>query len=108
MQNRHTNKMNGMVAIVTGASRGLGRAIAKEFAAEGANVVVSARRGSPTGLPGTAVETAQQIRSDGGEALALTCDVSNEEQVMAMVGQTIDMYGRIDVLVNNAGVMVLG
>jgi len=108
MQERYTNKMDGMVAIVTGASRGLGRAIAKEFAAEGAKVVVSARRSSPTGLTGTAVETAQQIRDAGGEALALTCDVSDERQVMAMVGQTIDMYGKIDVLVNNAGVMVLG
>ena len=108
MQKIHTNKMEGMVAIVTGASRGLGRAIAKEFAAEGANVVVSARRGSPTGLSGTAAETAQQIRADGGEALGLPCDVSDEEQVMAMVGQTIDVYGRIDVLVNNAGIMVLG
>ena len=104
----HTDKMDGMVAIVTGASRGLGRAIAKEFAAEGAKVVVSARRSSPTGLPGTAVETAEQIRSQGGEAMALTCDVSNEEQVTAMVGQTIDVYGRIDVLFNNAGIMVLG
>ena len=108
MQKIHTNKMEGMVAIVTGASRGLGRAIAKEFAAEGANVVVSARRGSPTGLSGTAAETAQQIRADGGEALGLTCDVSDEEQVMAMVGQTIDVYGQIDVLVNNACIMVLG
>ena len=105
MQADHSNKMDGMVAIVTGASRGLGRAIAKEFAAEGAKVVVSARRSSPTGLPGTAVETAEQIRSQGGEAMALTCDVSNEEQVTAMVGQTIDTYGRIDVLVNNAGVI---
>ncbi len=108
MQRVYTNKMDGMVAIVTGSSRGLGRAISREFAAEGANVVVSARRGSPTGLAGTASETAQQIRSDGGEALGLTCDVTNEEQVMAMVGQTIDVYGRIDVLVNNAGIMVLG
>ena len=108
MQSVHSNKMDGMVAIVTGASRGLGRAIAKEFAAEGAKVVVSARRSSPTGLPGTAVETATQIRDGGGEAMALTCDVSNEEQGVAMVGQTIDMYGQIDVLVNNAGVMVLG
>ncbi|MCI0847623.1 MAG: SDR family oxidoreductase [Chloroflexi bacterium] len=108
MQADHSNKMDGMVAIVTGASRGLGRAIAKEFAAEGAKVVVSARRSSPTGLPGTAMETAEQIRSQGGEAMALTCDVSDEEQVTAMVGQTIDTYGRIDVLVNNAGVMVLG
>ena len=108
MQAEHSNKMAGMVAIVTGASRGLGRAIAKEFAAEGAKVVVSARRDSPTGLPGTAVETATQIQGLGGEATALTCDVSNEEQVIAMVGQTIDLYGQIDVLVNNAGVMVLG
>ena len=108
MRSEHTKKMDGLVAIVTGASRGLGRAIAKEFAGEGAKVVVSARRKTPTGLPGTAVETAEQIRDLGGEAMALTCDVSDEEQVMAMVGQTIDMYGRIDVLVNNAGVMVLG
>ena len=108
MQADDSKKMEGMVAIVTGASRGLGRAIAKEFAAEGAKVVVSARRSSPTGLPGTAVETAEQIREAGGEAMALTCDVSDEEQVVAMVSQTIDMYGQIDVLVNNAGVMVLG
>ena len=108
MVEQPSNKMDGMVAIVTGASRGLGRAIAKEFAAEGAKVVVSARRNSPTGLPGTAGETAEQIRSKGGEAMALACDVSNEEQVVAMVDQTIDVYGRIDVLFNNAGIMVLG
>ncbi len=108
MAQAHSNKMDGMVAIVTGASRRRGRAIAKEIAEEAAKVVVSARRSSPTGLPGTAVETAEQIRSQGGEAMALTCDVSNEEQVMAMVGQTIDAYGRVDVLFNNAGIMVLG
>ena len=108
MAEQQSKKMDGMVAIITGASRGLGRAIANAFAAEGAKVVVSARRKSPTGLSGTAVETAEQIRSNGGEAMALTCDVTEEEQVMAMVGQTLDRYGRIDVLVNNAGVMVLG
>ncbi len=101
-------KMAGMVAIVTGASRGLGRAIAREFAAEGAKVVVSARGNSPTGLPGTAVETAQQIQSHGGQAMALTCDVTDEEQVAAMVDRTTEVYGRIDVLFNNAGIMVLG
>ncbi|MCH8989480.1 MAG: SDR family oxidoreductase [Chloroflexi bacterium] len=108
MAEQQSKKMDGMVAIVTGASRGLGRAIANAFAAEGAKVVVSARRKSPTGLSGTAVETAEQIRSKGGEAMALTCDVTEEKQVMAMVGRTLDRYGRIDVLVNNAGVMVLG
>ena len=108
MVEEQNRKMDDMVAIVTGSSRGLGRAIANAFAAEGAKVVVSARLSSPTGLPGTAEETAEQIRSNGGEAMALTCDVTDEEQVMAMVAQTVDKYGRIDVLVNNAGVMVLG
>ncbi len=108
MVEQQSKKMDGMVAIVTGASRGLGRAIAKAFATEGAKVVVSARRKSPTGLSGTAEETAEQIRFKGGEAMALICDVTEEEQVRAMVGRTIDRYGRIDVLVNNAGVMVLG
>jgi len=108
MVEQQSKKMDGMVAIVTGASRGLGRAIAKAFATEGAKVVVSARRKSPTGLSGTAEETAEQIRFKGGEAMALICDVTEEEQVRAMVGRTIDRYCRIDVLVNNAGVMVLG
>ena len=103
-----SNKMAGMVAIVTGASRGLGRVVAKEFAAEEAKAVVSDRGSSPTGLLGTAAETAEQIRSQGGEATALTCDVSNEAQVVALVAHTIDIYGPVDVLFNNAGIMVLG
>lgn len=102
------NRMKGMVAIVTGSSRGLGRAIAKEFAREGASVVVSARPSTPTGLPGTADETAQAIKADGGEALSLSCDVSEEGQVRAMVERVMDRYGKIDVLVNNAGIMVVG
>ena len=102
------DRMKGKVAIVTGASRGLGRAIAREFAREGALVVVSARGRSPTGLPGTPDDTAAAIKADGEEAISVACDVSNEVQVRAMMEQAMDRYGKIDVLVNNAGVMVIG
>ncbi len=97
-----------MVAIVTGASRGLGRAIAKEYASEGASVVICARAQSPTGLAGTLEETAAAILSAGGDVLAVDCDVTDESQVDAMVRQALDRYGKIDVLFNNAGAMVLG
>ena len=101
-------QMDGMVAIVTGASRGLGRAIAKEYAGEGASVVISARRQSPTGLSGTLAETEADIRNAGGDVLALDCDVTDESQVNEMVQRALDRYGKIDVLFNNAGAMVLG
>lgn len=100
--------MNGKVAIVTGASRGLGRAIAEAYAREGASVVVSARRQSPTGLEGTTQDTAAAIASAGGESLALPCDVTDEQQVAELVERTLARYGRIDVLCNNAGVMSMG
>ncbi len=101
-------QMNGMVAVVTGASRGLGRAIAKEYASEGASVVICARAQSPTGLAGTLQETVADIRNAGGEVLAVDCDVTDEAQVDAMVRQALARYGKIDVLFNNAGAMVLG
>ena len=101
-------QMDGMVAIVTGASRGLGRAIAKAYAEEGASVVISARSQSPTGLAGTLEETANDIRDAGGDVLAVSCDVTDEAQVNDMVRKAVDRYGRIDVLFNNAGMMVLG
>ena len=96
-------QMNGLVVIVTGSSRGLGRAIAKEYARQGARVVVTARPSSPTGLPSTIHQTVDDIRGEGGEALPVPCDVSDEEQVRAMVQQVKHHYGQIDVLVNNAG-----
>ena len=101
-------QMDGMVAIVTGASRGLGRAVAVEYAREGASVVICARSQSTAGLTGTLAETTRDIRDAGGDVLAIDCDVTDAAQVDAMVRQAVDHYGRIDVLFNNAGAMVLG
>ena len=101
-------QMDGIVAIVTGASRGLGRAIAREYAREGASVVISARSQSPTGLAGTLEETAREINNAGGDVLAVNCDVTDEAQVDNMVHRAVERYGKIDVLFNNAGAMVLG
>ena len=99
-------KLDGLVAIVTGSSRGLGRAIAKEYGREGAKVVVCARPQSPTGLPGTIGTAVQDIEAEGGEAFAVPCDVTEEGQVQDMVQKVMERYGKIDVLVNNAGLMI--
>jgi NAD(P)-dependent dehydrogenase (short-subunit alcohol dehydrogenase family) len=85
------------VAIVTGASQGIGRAIATEMASVGAQVVVCARR-----LPELEA-TAKAVRERGGRALAMSCDVGDAEQVAALVRRTEDAFGRLDILVNNAG-----
>jgi NAD(P)-dependent dehydrogenase (short-subunit alcohol dehydrogenase family) len=91
-------RLKDKVAIVTGASSGIGVGIAELFAEEGARVVCVARRTKE----GEAVAAA--IRQQGRDALFVACDVSNEEQVNQMVRQTIEHFGRVDVLVNNAGV----
>lgn len=93
-------KLKDKVAIVTGGSKGIGWGIATVFAREGAKVVVVARDAK------SGEQTAEEIRYKGGDAIFVPCDVSNEEQVKAMAQTTIDTYGRIDVLVNNAGVGV--
>lgn len=94
-------RLAGKVAIVTGASRGIGRAIAERFAAEGARVVVDYTRGARE-----AASVVAAIEAAGGEAIAVQADVSSSADVRRLVRQTLDRFGRVDILVNNAGVMV--
>lgn len=99
-------RLQGKTAIVTGASRGIGKAIAIGFAREGACVVCAARseKKKDGGLAGTIHETVQAIERLGGQAIAVKCDVTDETGVNAMVKTAMDRFGRIDILVNNAGV----
>ena len=101
-------KLEGQVAIVTGASRGLGRAVAIAYGKEGAKVVVTYRASSPTGLLGTAEETCKTIQNGGGEAVAISCDSTDDLQVRDMTNQVIKRFGKVDYLVNNAGIMIPG
>lgn len=94
-------RLSGKVAIVTGASRGIGYAIAKRFAAEGAKVVVNYNN-TRTG----AEKLLREVKRAGGEGIIVKADVSDMKQVKAMVRKTLDAYGRIDILVNNAGVLL--
>jgi len=88
--------LQGKIAIVTGAGRGIGRAIAEEYAAEGARVAVASRTKS------TVDEVVDTIASAGGEAIGIVCDVGDPEQIRSVVSQTVDAYGTVDILVNNA------
>lgn len=103
-------KLEGKVAIVTGASRGVGEYMAREFAKEGCDVVVAARTEEVRDpkLPGTIFSTAEELRAMGVRAIAVRCDVTDESSIDAMVRRTLDEFGRIDILVNNAGIMVPG
>jgi len=97
---------DGRVVIVTGAARGLGRAHALAFAAEGARVVVNdlgVELDGSGGGSGPAGELVEEIRSAGGEAIANGADVASFEQTAALVAQTLEAFGRLDVVVNNAG-----
>ncbi len=92
-------KLKDKVALVTGASRGLGKAIAVQLASDGAQVVVNYATSSDK-----AAEVVSTIQSGGGKALAMQADVSNLEEVEKMVDTIYEQFGHIDILVNNAGV----
>src|SRR6185312_15252946 len=98
-------KLTGKIAIVTGASRGIGQQIAELFASEGAKVVCAARtlnEGDHRMLEGSLTRTVALIRDKGGEATAVTADVSSEADCIALVQAARQAYGPIDILVNNA------
>ncbi len=95
-------RLAGTVAVVTGASSGIGEATTRELAAHGASVVGAARRKDRLdALVG-------EIESGGGTALAIECDVTDQAQASALIATTIERFGRLDTLINNAGVMLLG
>jgi NAD(P)-dependent dehydrogenase (short-subunit alcohol dehydrogenase family) len=89
--------LDGKVAIITGASKGIGRALSLRFAREGAAVVCAARSGD------LVKETVGQVKAGGGRALAVTCDAAQEEEVRRLVAAGAKEFGKIDTLVNNAG-----
>ena len=94
-------KLEGKVAVVTGASSGIGEATVRALAAEGAAVVAGARRKER--LDGLI----EEVTRDGGKAIAVESDVTDERQVHDLIQRAVEEYGRIDILVNNAGVMLL-
>jgi NADP-dependent 3-hydroxy acid dehydrogenase YdfG len=94
--------LDGTVALITGASSGIGAATASALAAQGATVVLAARRTSRI------QEVAAKIRADGGTALALGADITRAQDAREIVSTTVAEFGRLDTLVNNAGTMLLG
>lgn len=99
-----TKHLNGKVAIVTGSSRGIGKAIALQLSRSGCRVVVAARTTEPGKLPGTIHETAAEIRELGSEALPVQCNVADEASVQGMMDTVFSQWGEIHILVNNAAV----
>lgn len=103
-------KLEGKIAVITGASRGIGRDMALTFAAEGAKVVVSARTKSEGDfrIPGSIATTVAQIKDAGGDAIGVQCDVTDDEQIQNLVKASVDKWGRLDIWINNAAVLIPG
>ncbi len=95
-------------AFITGASRGIGKAIALKLAANGANIIVAAKSTEENPkLGGTIYTAAQEIKSAGGNALPVRCDIRDEEQVEQAINQAVEAFGGIDILINNASAIDL-
>ncbi|HLM45776.1 MAG TPA: NAD(P)-dependent oxidoreductase [Myxococcaceae bacterium] len=102
------NTLKGKTLFITGASRGIGLAIAKRAARDGANVVIAAKTAEPhPKLPGTIHTAAEEIEREGGKALPLMVDIRYEEQLKDAVKQAVERFGGIDILVNNASAISL-
>jgi len=100
--------LQGKTLFITGASRGIGLAIALRAARDGANVAIAAKSAvANPKLPGTIHSAAEAVTAAGGQALALKCDIREEDQVRAAVAATVDTFGGIDILVNNASAIWL-
>ncbi|ENW03989.1 SDR family oxidoreductase [Acinetobacter beijerinckii] len=100
--------MQGRTVFITGGSRGIGRAIAIKAAQAGANVVIAAKTAVETAkLSGTIYSVAEEIEAAGGKALPLILDVRDEQQIHSAIQQTVETFGGIDVLINNAGAIAL-
>ncbi len=100
--------LSGKTIFITGGSRGIGLAIAKRAAVDGAKIAIAAKTAEPhPKLPGTIFTAAQEIRDAGGQALAIQCDIRDEDQIAAAIAQTVKEFGGIDILVNNASAINL-
>lgn len=100
--------LKGKTLFITGGSRGIGLAIALRAAQDGANVVIAAKTAEPHAkLPGTIYTSAEEIEKAGGKALPILCDIRDEQQVNEAVQKTVDTFGGIDILVNNASAISL-
>jgi len=100
--------LKGKTLFITGASRGIGLAIARRAARDGANIAIAAKTAiADRRLPGTIYSAAQEIEEAGGVALPLICDVRDEDQIQRAVGQAMDRFGGIDVCINNASAISL-
>ncbi len=100
--------LNGKSIFITGGSRGIGLAIAKRAAADGARIAIAAKTTEPhPTLPGTIYSAAEEIRAAGGEALPIQCDIRDEDQIAAAILEAATAFGGIDILINNASAINL-